>query len=216
MVKKKSFLFFFFLFGRVNGGMEGQGMYFTVLLKNIYICQFSMILEFLSIKTPVWHMETLKMVTYLFLLPTAAPVRLVQKPGAEDWIHIDGYALHTDEKDSSWMSWKHKYKACVRPGIFNMSVQDLIVAKGPQLKLKDLSQSHFTSFSQRFVQITCLFRRSKQQSLFQFYCSVWYDTKPRITFSFDKFLWNLRLSLGLGLLLNNNLYQQWAGPEVMH
>lgn len=188
MVKKKKFFVFFLSFwkGKRWDGRAGHVFYNSV--KNIYICQFSMILEFLSIKTPVWHMETLKMVTYLFLLPTAAPVRLVQKPGAEDWIHIDGYALHTDEKDSSWMSWKHKYKACVRPGIFNMSVQDLIVAKGPQLKLKDLSQSHFTSFSQRFVQITCLFRRSKQQSLFQFYCSVWYDTKPRITFSFDKFL----------------------------
>lgn len=67
-----------------------------------------MILEFLWIPKPVWHMETLKMVRYLFLLPTAPPVRLVQKPRAEDWIHIDGYALHTDEKDSTWTSWKHK------------------------------------------------------------------------------------------------------------
>lgn len=167
-----------------------------------------MILEFLWIKTPVWQMETLKMVWYLLLLPTAPPVRLVQKPRAEDWIHVDGYALHTDEKDSSWTSWKHKYEACVRPDIFYMWVQDLTVAKGPWLKLKDLMLSHFASFPQRCVPITCLFGRRKQHSLFQFYCSAWYDTKPRITFSFDKFLWNLRPSLGLGLLLNNNLYQQ--------
>lgn len=49
-------------------------------------------------------MEMLRTIRYLLLLPAAPPVRLVQEPHAEDWIHIDGYALHTDEEDSSWMS----------------------------------------------------------------------------------------------------------------
>lgn len=74
-------------------------------------------------------MEPLKMVKYLLLLPNTPPVRLVQKPRAEDWIHIDGYAMHTDEKNSSWTSWKHKYDAHVRPGIFHMRVQGWTVAK---------------------------------------------------------------------------------------
>lgn len=51
---------------------------------------------------PGFLLETPRVVRYLLLLPAAPPVRLVQEPRAEDWVHVDGYALHADEEHSSW------------------------------------------------------------------------------------------------------------------
>lgn len=34
---------------------------------------------------------------YLLLLPVAPSIRIVQQPCAEDWVHIDSYALDTDQ-----------------------------------------------------------------------------------------------------------------------
>lgn len=39
---------------------------------------------------------------YLLLLPAAPSVRLVQQPGADDRVHVDGDALDADQQDSAW------------------------------------------------------------------------------------------------------------------
>lgn len=49
-------------------------------------------------------MKTWNGIGYLLLLPAAPSVRLVQQPRAKNWIHIDSYALDTDEQDSTWTS----------------------------------------------------------------------------------------------------------------
>lgn len=45
---------------------------------------------------------------YLLLLPAGSSVRLVQEPRAKDWIHIDSYALDTDQQDPTWTTQTHK------------------------------------------------------------------------------------------------------------
>lgn len=41
-------------------------------------------------------------IKYLLLLSAAHSVRLIQKPCAEDWVHIDSYSLDTDQQDCTW------------------------------------------------------------------------------------------------------------------
>ena len=43
-----------------------------------------------------------------YLLPAAPSVRLVQQPCAEDWVHVDSYALDTNQEDSTWRTETEK------------------------------------------------------------------------------------------------------------
>lgn len=48
-----------------------------------------------------WHTGS-KCQRIRYLLPAAPSVRLVQQPCAEDWVHVDSYALNTNQQDSTW------------------------------------------------------------------------------------------------------------------
>lgn len=49
-------------------------------------------------------------IKYLLLLPAAPSMGLIQQPCAEDWVHIDSYALNTDQQDCTWKTHKHTQK----------------------------------------------------------------------------------------------------------
>lgn len=51
-----------------------------------------------------------------YLLLLSAPfARLVKQPSATDWIHVDSYALDTDQQDSTWPT--EKYRKTIKPHI---------------------------------------------------------------------------------------------------
>lgn len=53
-------------------------------------------------------LRTREGITYLLQLPAAPSVRLVQQPCADDWVHVDSYALDAGQQDCSWKAKKIK------------------------------------------------------------------------------------------------------------
>lgn len=53
--------------------------------------------------------------SYLLLLSAAPFARLVKQPSAEDWVHVDGYALDADQQDSTCPT--EKYRKTINPHV---------------------------------------------------------------------------------------------------
>lgn len=95
----------------------------------------------------VWECERIR---YLLLLSAAPSVRLVQQPCAEDWVHVDSYALDTDQQDCTWTTQTHMQS-------FNSAT----------LKMKTITAMIYEQFSQKFpktkargytVHLSCLYK----------------------------------------------------------